>query len=52
MGSKKTNENCYHNNMPLKPNSQSLIAPVGEVFYIIRQLQGLLEAPSNLPTLT
>lgn len=52
MGSKKTNENGYCNSMPLQLNSQSLVTPAGEVFHIIRQLQGLLEAPGNSPTLT
>ena len=52
MGSKKTNEKCYCDRMPLQPNSQGFIATVGEVVHILRQLQALLEALGNSPTLT
>ena len=42
----------YRNRMPLQPGSQGLITPVGEIVHILRQLQALPEASSNLSTLT
>ena len=52
MGSKKTNEKCYCDRMPLQSNNQGFIATVGEVVHILGQLQALLEALGNSPTLT